>query len=94
MADLDEPLFGLPGVLDFTALLARETDMDRLQVEIQAMARCAQLAQSAQKAIEALPAVRAAIRQGALRVSVDVRLDEEFKPGGAGKRRIVDRRRK
>ena len=89
MADLDEPLFGLPGLLDFSAVLTRETDMDRLHIEILAMkAQSDQLAQRVRGAIEALPAVQAAITEGALRVSIDIRREGQFTPGGPGKRRI------
>ena len=93
MADLDEPLFGLPGLLDFSAVLTRETDRDRLHIEIQAMeGGSEQLAESARSAIEAAAAVRAAIREGALRVSIAIRLERQFTPS-PGKRRIADQRR-
>ncbi len=94
MADLDEPLFSLPGLLDFTAALTRETDMDRLHIEIQTMEPgIAQLADMARSAIEAIPAVSAAVSEGALRVSIDIRPEGRFTPGPAGKRTIrkIDR---
>ncbi len=95
MADLDEPLFGLPGLLDFTARLTHEAGIDRFHIEILAMdERSGQLAQSAREAVNALPAVRAAVGEGALRVWVDICSGGQFEPGGAGKRRIVDKRGK
>jgi phenylacetate-coenzyme A ligase PaaK-like adenylate-forming protein len=90
MADLDEPLFSLPAVLDFTAVLSREADGDRLHVEIKAMETGdGRLAESARRAIEAVPAVSGAMGETALRVSVAVCREGQFTPG---KRRIVDRR--
>ncbi|MDR3566389.1 MAG: AMP-binding protein [Syntrophobacteraceae bacterium] len=93
MADLDEPLFALPAVLDFTAVLTREADRDCLQIEIKALeAGNGQLAQGARRALEAVPALQSAVREGGLRVLVEVFREGQFRPGAAGKRRIVDKR--
>lgn len=95
MADLDESLFRLPGLLDFTALLTHETGMDRIHIEILAMdAQSAQLAKRVRSAIEALRAVQAAVMEGALRVSIDIHREGQFTPGGPGKRKIDDKRPK
>ncbi|MDR3557544.1 MAG: histidine phosphatase family protein [Syntrophobacteraceae bacterium] len=93
LADLDEPLFGLPGLLDFNAVITSEKDRDRLHIEIQVMEGAnTQLADRAKSLIEAVSAVRSAIGEGAVRVSLDIRPEDQFTPGGAGKRRIVDKR--
>ncbi|MGC8491162.1 MAG: DVU_1553 family AMP-dependent CoA ligase [Syntrophobacteraceae bacterium] len=93
MAELDEPLFGLPTLLDFSATLTSETDRDRLHIEIRALeGPGGQLGKSAQRAVEAIPAVAAAIGEAGLRVSVEIFRDGQGGPIYAGKRRISDLR--
>jgi phenylacetate-CoA ligase len=93
LADLDEILFGLPGLLDFNAVVTSEKDRDRLHIEIQVLEGAnTQLADRAKSLIEAVSAVRSAIGEGTLSVSVAIRREDQFTPASAGKRRIVDKR--
>lgn len=93
MAELDEALFGLPTLLDFSATLTRETDRDRLHIEIRALEGPGeQLEKSAQRAVEAIPVVAAAIDESGLRVSIEIFREGQGGPMYAGKRRITDRR--
>jgi len=93
MADLDEALFPLPGLLDFSAALSRCDGKDRLRIKIQAMVTSGELMVSrARSAVDSIPTVRAACEQGALSVSVAIRGEARTGPVGAGKRGISDLR--
>ncbi|HYA43324.1 MAG TPA: AMP-binding protein [Syntrophobacteraceae bacterium] len=93
MVDLDEALFPLPGLLDFSAVLTGDYGKDRLCIEILAMeANGEKMASRARSAVDSIPAVRAACREGALSVSVAVRREAQTGLMGVGKRRIVDLR--
>jgi phenylacetate-coenzyme A ligase PaaK-like adenylate-forming protein len=93
MADLDEALFRLPGLLDFSAALTRHDDEDRLHIDIRAMEdNGEQTAPSAWNAVSGIPSVLAACEEGALSVSVNVRREVQIEPRGTCKRRIVDLR--
>ncbi len=93
MAELDEPLFALPALLDFSATLTREADTDLLHIEIRALeSQGEELEKSAQRAVEAIPAVAAAIDESGLRVSIEIFRDGQGGPTYAGKRRIADLR--
>ena len=93
MTDLDEALFPLAFLLDFSAALTCENGKDRLHIEILAMGaggeRTGRLARSA---LDAIPVVRAAREKGALFVSIGVRREGQSAPGSMGKRRIIDYR--
>jgi len=93
IADLDEALFQLPGIVDFRAVLTREKEKDRLHIEIHSMETdIEQLAGPARSAVDAIPVVRAACETQALFVSVDVLKQGSVVPGSTDKRRIVDHR--
>ena len=93
MTDLDEALFPLAFLLDFSAALTCENGKDRLHIEILARGaggeRTGRLARSA---LDAIPVVRAAREKGALFVSIGVRREGQSAPGSMGKRRIIDYR--
>jgi phenylacetate-coenzyme A ligase PaaK-like adenylate-forming protein len=90
MADLDEALFAVDGVWNFTASLSREGKMDRLRVDLCGTAETT--VPAVQLALEAIPAVRAARDAGHLEVVSIVRKEGPFDLAGPAKRMIVDRR--
>jgi phenylacetate-CoA ligase len=94
MADLDEALFGLPGLLDFSAVLTSENEKNRLHIEISAMeTNERKLAASVKSALCEIPCVQAASEEGTLLATVDVRMEGYVPEKGMGKRMIVDHRR-
>ena len=93
MADLDEALFPLAGLLDFSADLTREGDRDRLHIGIYAMETdSGQMERRARSALEMIPALQAACEENSLFFSIDVRMERQIVLNRFGKRRIVDRR--
>lgn len=93
MADLDEALFPLAGLLDFRALLTSEKGRDRLHVEIHSMAPKGEgMVGRACRAINAIPVVQAACAEGALVVSAAARGGDHLAESWRGKRVIVDQR--
>jgi hypothetical protein len=93
MAELDEALFPLSGLLDFRATLTRENGRDRLHIEIDAMECDAErMVFHARSALDAIPSVRAGCRKGLLRLSVAVWREENISSKCTGKRKINDQR--
>jgi phenylacetate-CoA ligase len=95
MADLDEALFPIAGMLDFSATLTREGGKDRLHVEAIVVDGPGQATSSAiRRRLSAVPSIRSAREMGRLDVCVDVRIadwgDEAARR--LSKRKIVDRR--
>jgi phenylacetate-coenzyme A ligase PaaK-like adenylate-forming protein len=90
MADLDDAVFSVDGVWNFTASVSREGKTDRLQVEIYGTAETK--VSAVQEALEAIPALRAARDAGHLDVVSMVRKECLFELSGQAKRGIVDRR--
>jgi phenylacetate-CoA ligase len=90
MADLDETLFAMNGVRDFTASLSREGKIDYLHVKVWGAGETK--VHGVQQAVEAIPAVRAARAGGGLEVVSIVRKESPFEVSGPAKRMIVDRR--
>lgn len=95
MADLDEALFPIAGVLDFSALLTREGGRDRLHVEAIVVDGPDRATSSAvRRRLSAVPSIRSTQEMGRLDVCVDVRIadwDDEA-ARRLSKRKIVDRR--
>ena len=93
LADVDEALFGVPGVLDFWARLDDDERGERLAVEVAlegggGAAACRRAA----AALERAPALAAACASGRLRVEV-VAAERPWSGGdGTSKRRLLDRR--
>ena len=93
MADLDEALFALEGILDFSASMTRMGMHDSLNLAVTALEGQGEgLARAVEDAAGAIAAVQAARAAGQLEVSVTVQA-----PGGAplprpAKRQIVDLR--
>jgi phenylacetate-coenzyme A ligase PaaK-like adenylate-forming protein len=94
IGDLDEAMFGVVGVVDYSADLTAEADPDRLtlRLALRQPSRFAQTADRVRGAIRSVPAIARAIAQG--RLTVAIRLADCHMPvsTGAGKRRIQDRR--
>jgi phenylacetate-coenzyme A ligase PaaK-like adenylate-forming protein len=71
LAELDEALFSVAGVVDFTAFVLREGGRDYLRLEAMVMEGCTVGAIAA--ALESMPALRAARGAGQLSIAVDMR---------------------
>jgi phenylacetate-coenzyme A ligase PaaK-like adenylate-forming protein len=90
MADLDDAVFSVDGVWNFTASVSREGKTDHLEVEVYGAAETKKSA--VQQALEAIPAVRVALGAGHLDVVSMVQKEGLFELSGPPKRVIVDRR--
>jgi phenylacetate-CoA ligase len=91
MADLDEALFTVPGVLNFSATVAREA-RDILLLEVSAIEGCGSgMASKVGDSLEAIPAIESARSRSQVDVVVTVR-PTGYIPSGATKRMITDRR--
>lgn len=91
LPELDEALFAIMGLLNFTALVTND-GKDRLALEVRAVeGRCGEVAAAVDAALAGLPAIEAVRMQE--RLEVDVSVDETgYGLAGAPKRTIVDRR--
>jgi len=90
MADLDEALFPIDGVWNFTASLSREGERDILHVEVWGTGETK--VPVVQQAVEAIPEVRAARESGRLEVVSMMQKKGPFGFSGQSKRMLVDRR--
>lgn len=88
MADLDEVLFRLPQVIDFTAVLLSGREKKRLKLAL-LVAPGAQLPDAAEvlQAVRTLPAIKEAEKRGKLILQLAFRFGWRIKPG---KRRIYE----
>ncbi len=90
MSALDEALFPLGGLLDFTAVLSRDGDQNLMHLEVYALADCGQeLVAAALNALQAIPAISVLCRGDRLRLSVGLRANGAIPDRGAAKRAIV-----
>jgi phenylacetate-coenzyme A ligase PaaK-like adenylate-forming protein len=90
MADLDEALFPIDGVWNFTASLSREGRVDHLHVEVWGTREIK--LQLVQQAVEAIAGVRAARESGRLEIVSTMQKEGPFGFPGQTKRMLVDRR--
>ena len=90
MADLDEAVFPIDGVCNFTASLTREGAMDYLHVEVWGTGETKMHA--VQQAVEAIPAIQAARAAGRLEVVAMMQREGPVGFSGQAKRILVDRR--
>ena len=81
LADLDEALFAIPGVYDFSAALVPGS-LQKLQVQIYAPQPAEDTASQAERALMELPAIAANCAAGALRFSLSLQ-DHSFPVTGA-----------
>jgi phenylacetate-CoA ligase len=93
MSMLDEALFAIPEILNFQVELVPAEGRSRLDVMLDCDAdRLPETARRARQALADVPAVRAAIDQGALDIG-PIRLNsEKWFTTGAAKRTLIDRR--
>ena len=98
MADLDEALFALPQVLNFSASLDRRDDLpggpkDLLEVQLISLpGAVSELANRAIQALETIPAIQAARQAGALDLHIRLQAFNAAQAGSLAKRRIIDLR--
>ena len=90
VAALDEALFPIDGVWNFTASLSREGKMDHLHVEVWGTGETK--VQVVQKAVEAIPEIRVARESGRLEVVSMMQKEGPYGFSGQAKRMLVDRR--
>jgi phenylacetate-coenzyme A ligase PaaK-like adenylate-forming protein len=94
MADLDEALFPLPGLLNFRATLAGENGRDILQVSLLTQGGPAEkLCRSAREALETIPVIQKALRSGEFRIGpFTVCTENNWLFSGSIKRTLQDHR--
>ncbi|GBF35219.1 phenylacetate-coenzyme A ligase [Desulfocucumis palustris] len=93
MADLDQAIFPLDGVLNFTAGVSREKETDCLRLEITAADWAGpELAARARAAVESLPDIKRALESGALKVEISSGREGDKFNTGTAKRTIKDLR--
>ena len=95
MADLDEALFPLPGLLDFQAAVTEEAGRDLLQVSLLTQGGPAErLFRSTRQALENIPALRKAMSAGSLKIGPLGIADSNWLSSGSIKRTLHDHREK
>jgi phenylacetate-coenzyme A ligase PaaK-like adenylate-forming protein len=93
MSDLDEAIFPIASVLDFSASLNRGRGMDRLRIEVRATGTGGRRTLAAiEEALSAVPVIAAAIRGGALTLDVSLVPEGRAEGGGPAKRVLMDLR--
>jgi len=95
MADLDEVLFPLPGLLNFQVALTQENGIDLLQVTLFTQGGPAEkLCRSTREELGNIPALWLAIAEGGLKIAPLVISAQNWLSSGSIKRTIQDRREK
>ncbi len=91
LAALDEALFAVPGVVDFTAAVTRDGHPARLTVTMHSVRREDEaLVRAGRDALDRVPVIRSACRAGVLAVNIEaLRVDGRL-PNRPGKRALVD----
>jgi len=93
MADLDEVLFPLPGLLNFQATVTQENGIDFLRVTLFTQGGPAEkLCRSTRQALENVPALQMAIAGGGLKIVPLVISEQNWLSSGSIKRTIQDQR--
>jgi phenylacetate-coenzyme A ligase PaaK-like adenylate-forming protein len=93
ITDLDEAIFPVERVLDFSASLTREQGLDRLRIEVQVIgADNRQTFAAIQEALNAVPVIRSALRGGALFLDVNLLTAVQAVTRDTGKRALLDLR--
>lgn len=93
MADLDEAIFPVEGVLDFSASITCERGMDQLRLEVQAMGyEGREIMDSLLEALNAIPVIGSAVHEGTLALKVSLLPEEQRIMKGTTKRAIDDLR--
>lgn len=95
MADLDEALFPLPGLLNYRAAVAEEAGRDVLQVSLFTQGGPAErLFRSTRQALEDIPALRNAMSSGSLKIGPLGIAADNWLSNGSIKRTLHDHREK
>lgn len=95
MADLDEALFPLPGLLNFHAAVTEENGIDILRVTLLTQGGPAEkLCRSIRQALEHIPALQNTIAGGSLKIAPLVIAEKSWLSSGSIKRTIHDQREK
>jgi phenylacetate-coenzyme A ligase PaaK-like adenylate-forming protein len=95
MADLDEALFPLTGLLNFQAAVTEENGIDFLQVTLFTQGGPAEkLCRSTRRALETIPALQMAIEGGDLKIAPLLISEQSWLSSGSIKRTIYDKREK
>ena len=90
MADLDEALFPLEGLLDFDAVFSRAGEIDLLRLGVYAQDEHGDgLAVAVRRALQAIPALRTASDEGRLKLSIGLQTKGAAPARGTAKRAIV-----
>jgi len=94
MADLDEALFPIPQVVNFSALLSTQSnDTDLLEITIIVLPNTTQdITNQAHKALESIPVIQDAVQAGLLDAHIKVQKFDPKVSGSMVKRVILDRR--
>ncbi len=93
LADLDEALFPLEGLLDFDVMLRWTGSREQLHLKVYAApGQASGLDATVYGAVQIIPAVRAATQQGRLLLSVELQPPGAAPARGTAKRAIVDAR--
>jgi hypothetical protein len=93
MADLDEALFPLPGILNFQAAVTSEAGRDCLQVNLFTQGGPAErLFRSTRQALEDIPALQMALADGGLKIGPLGIADNNWLSNGSIKRTLYDQR--
>ncbi len=93
VADLDEAMFPLPGLLNFQVELTGDRGKDELRVTLFAGDTLPEnLYSEAGKALEGIPAIRAALDSGSLAIAPIRASSENWISTGSIKRKIIDSR--
>ena len=95
MADLDEVLFAIPQVLNFTATVTSFEGVDFLEVKAIVLNKAGfDLAGSLHQALDLIPGIHFLRETGDLRVDTSIQEFGEVPMGSIGKRAILDKRGK
>jgi phenylacetate-coenzyme A ligase PaaK-like adenylate-forming protein len=93
MTDLDEAIFPIEGVLDFSASFVSEMGIDRLRIEAQATAPAnRQTIAAIREAVSAAPMIRPALQKGALALDVSLLPEGQTVKRNTAKRVLLDLR--
>jgi phenylacetate-CoA ligase len=93
MAELDEALFRIPDLIDFSAVLTRENDLDCLQIAAAMLDDENEgRIESIHRALNDISTIRSAVRQGSLALSVVARKGKPLPLNSTVKRTISDER--
>jgi phenylacetate-coenzyme A ligase PaaK-like adenylate-forming protein len=93
MADLDEALFPIRDLIDFSAELTWEHDRNHLQIRATLLGRSGEHeTENIHSALKGIPVLRSSLQEGSLKVRVTVREGSPNPLNGSTKRTMIDKR--